>query len=323
MLIQLVVLLLVAARADFASSSSNFVVLQDPATSIASFVLVDSTSGSIVQNSSLHFAFPFPLLETTVDNERKEISVVAYPKNASGAVLYVLDANLTVTQTLVQTALDFFDLQHSADRHTFFGIAVNGTYGRVLSDFTFDFAASSVHARPLAALPYMWYVNASSYDQKRNIYFGLLNNFPRQPNSTSAQKLAVGNYSHGLPPFTAFVDLFTSSGPTAAIIHFVAWSASAQQLLGLAQYDATTVALVTIDPTSGHYAVVGIARGYTVGPIAADSDDLALYAWLQSVGTTGSGRVYGRWHLSNGEFEVILAHPNDPVYVAAATHTEW
>lgn len=43
-------------------------------------------------------------------------------------------------------------------------------------------------------LPEYWYVNASSYDNKNDVYFALINNFPNRNESTLAQQLLVVDF---------------------------------------------------------------------------------------------------------------------------------
>ena len=292
-------------------SANSFAIFQD-AQGVASLSLVDDF-GNFIRNSSLHFTFPFPLVETTVDQNSRQIYIIAFPKTVPGAQLYILNEQLSVVFSGVSQGLQYFDLQYSPAQNAVYGIAVNGTYGRVLSNFTLN---TTVTARPLQALPYMWYVNASSYDPKNNIYYGLLNNFPGHPNSTTAQKLAVGNFSTPRAD-TQFVDLFTNGTPIT--VHFVVWSTPAQELFGLAQYDATTVALVIIDPTTGHCVIIALVPNTTTGPLVASPSSLVLTAWLQ--GTSGQGRIFGHFDLSLSEFAVQQTFSDGQITAAAAPVT--
>ena len=60
--------------------------------------------------------------------------VVSYPTGA-GATIYYFDRSLSLLHTWTPKSLSLFDLQYSARQKQMFGIAVNGTYGRVLSLF--------------------------------------------------------------------------------------------------------------------------------------------------------------------------------------------
>ena len=86
----------------------------------------------------------------------------------------------------------YFDLESSPKQNTYFGIAVSSPYGRVLSQFDIY---NPTEYQALSTLPYMWFVNASTFDRQACRYYGLLNyNLPGVPNSTTAQKLAIGNF---------------------------------------------------------------------------------------------------------------------------------
>eukprot|EP00048_Salpingoeca_helianthica_P017736 m.238799 g.238799 ORF g.238799 m.238799 type:complete len:312 (+) comp22035_c0_seq1:76-1011(+) len=293
-------------------SANSFAIFRD-AQGVASLSLVND-EGVITKNSSLHFTFPFPLVETTVDQAHRRIYIIAFPKNVAGAQLYILDEQLNVVFSGVSQTVTYFDLQYSPGQDAIYGIAVNGTYGRVLSNFTLN---STVTYRPLQALPYMWYVNASTYDSKTNTYYGLLNYFPGHPNSTLAQKLAVGNFSSPRAN-TEFVDLTVGSAAYNVTVHFIVWSSPAQTLYGLAQLDTTTVALVIIDPITGLCVAVGLVRDATTGPLIASPTEPVLYAWIH---TTTGARVFGRFDLTLFEFEPLEAYTDGSITAAAAPVT--
>ncbi len=315
-------LLFVLALAALSPVSSKFFAILQDASGSATFNIFDD-SGVVLHSSSTHFVFPFPLIETTADPVHKLIYVIAYPKGEDGAALYVFDARLNLASSHVSKAVEYFDLQYSAAQNTLFGIAVNGTYGRILSNFLT--LGSNVSYRPIQALPYMWYVNASSYNIKADIYYGLLNNFPHQPNSTTAQKLAVGNFSSAHSS-ALFADLvFTSLGAKPAI-HFISFSPLEEQLYGLAQYDNRTVALVTIDymgDSIAAYEVLALASPYITGPIhscASACFNYGIYANLQHA-VTGQ-RVFGGFSLHRGKF-VPLQQYNDADVVAGVSRLDW
>jgi hypothetical protein len=294
--------------------ANSFAIFRD-AQGVASLSLVDD-NGVTLLNSSLHFTFPFPLVETTVDQVHQRIYIITFPKGVAGAQLYILNSQLSVAFSGVSTDVQYFDLQYSPGQDAVYGIAVNGTYGRVLSNFTLN---STVNYRPLQALPYMWYVNASTYDPKTNTYFGLLNYFPGHPESTLAQKLAVGNFSSARGG-TSFVDLTVGSTAYNLTLHFIVWSTPTQTLYGLAQLDATTVALVTVDPLTGVCVAVGLVHGAKTGPLVASLtlSEPTLFAWLQ----IGTSLVFGRFDLALFEFEVLQTY-NDGRIVAGAAPVSW
>jgi hypothetical protein len=84
--------------------------------------------------------------------------LVTYPTGA-GATVYQLDGNtLAVVKKWTPATLSLFDLQFSPAQGAMFGIAVSGTYGRILSQFTLSPSSSDITARSLFTLPNMWYV---------------------------------------------------------------------------------------------------------------------------------------------------------------------
>ena len=317
-----VLLLSVLALASLSLVSSKFFAILQDSSGTASFSIFDD-AGVVLQNASTHFVFPFPLIETTADPVHKQIYVIGYPKGVDGAALYVFDAELNILSSDVSKTVEYFDLQYSAAQNTLYGIAVNGKYGRILSNFFT--LGSNVSYRPIQALPYMWYVNASSYNTKGNIYYGLLNNFPHQPNSTAAQKLAVGNFS-SLHPSALFADLVFMSPGAPPVIHFVSFSPPEEQLYGLAQYDNQTVALVKIDymgDSTAVYEVLGLASPYTTGPIHCCSSKCLKYAIYASLQHAVSGqRVFGGFSVHRGNF-VPLQQYKDADVVAGVARLDW
>ena len=139
----------------------------------------------------------------------------------------------------------YFDLESSPKQNTYFGIAVSSPYGRVLSQFDIY---NPTKYQALSTLPYMWFVNASTFDRQACRYYGLLNNFPGFPDSTTAQKLVIGNFVDApANAIVTYTGIFTLDPvPASAIIRFIAWSAPDQRLYGVAQLDATTAAIVDI-----------------------------------------------------------------------------
>eukprot|EP00762_Andalucia_godoyi_P004448 ANDGO_08180.mRNA.1 hypothetical protein len=289
-----------------------FALLQD-SNGNASLRIYDDT-GIALAGSSEHFSFPFPLAEATSDPLSRQVYVIAYPSGVKGAALYILDEKLSLVSLDVSESLSYFDLQFSALQNAFYGIAVNGMYGRILSQLSLG---PTVTYRPIQALPYMWYVNASTYDARSNRYFGLLNNFPRQPNSTLAQKLAVGDFATR-PGSAVFLDLVMV--PKASVIHFVSWSPQTEQLFGLAQNDDTSIAFVHINVKTGQYSEVAIVDALTTGPMFAAEDELALYALVKDAKT--GERLLGRLDLVTAQFQLIHRFSDD-LTVAAVSRLDW
>ena len=315
-------LLFVLALASLSLVSSKFFAILQDSSGTASFNIFDD-AGNVLQRSSIHFIFPFPLIETTADPVHKQIYVIGYPKGVDGAALYVFDGELNLVSSDVSKAVQYFDLQYSAAQNTFYGITVNGTYGRILSNFLT--LGSNVSYRPIQALPFMWYVNASCYNSERDIYYALLNNFPHQPNSTTAQKLALGNFS-SVHPSALFADLVFLSLGAPPVIHFISLSPLDEQLYGLAQCDNQTVAIVRIDYMGGSVAVyeaVGFASPYTTGAMHACASNCSSYVVYASLRHAVSGqRVFGGFgsHLWNF---VPLQQYADTDVVAGTARLDW
>ncbi len=284
-----VTLMLLGAQADI------FVTQQDQSGN-AIFSLFN-LAGEQYLNSSLTFPYPAPLIETTANPEDNSIYIIGFPTTASGASLFELTPNLNVAHKWTPPSFQFFDLQYCVAESTLFGIVVISRYGRNLSKITTT--ADSITYSPIATLPYMWYVNASTFDQSQVIYYGLLNNFPGQPNSTIAQKLAIGRFGEPGAP-TQFVDLALINRPNEQwTVHFIAWSITSRALFGLAQGD-NTVALVRID-LNGGVTVVATVGGYYVGPIAASYTFPGIYCFLSVV---GGGHVVALFE-TEGPFRVL------------------
>lgn len=144
----------------------------------SSFSLIDAEDATLVAVSSLAFPYQDPYVETCGAADAG-FYVVGFPTGAPGAILYQLDSHLNLVRTWAQPAdgLTFFDLQWSASLDALFGIAVNGTYGRVISRFDIS-GPEVVAAASLFTLPTMTFVNASAFDQAAATYYGLLNYFP-------------------------------------------------------------------------------------------------------------------------------------------------
>ena len=251
--VALAALLLVTSHCAMAAVGDVFAVLQDPATTRASVVVYNGT-GDVTATSETHWKFRWPLVETTADPINQFIKVITFP-DGEGSTLLSFNFNLgNPTGRQVASNFSYFDLQASPKQNAYFGIAVSSPYGRVLSQFDIY---NPTDYQALSTLPYMWFVNASTFDRQACRYYGLLNNFPGFPNSTTAQKLAIGNFVDApASGNVVYSDIFTIDPvPASAIIRFIAWSAPDQRLYGVAQLDATTAAIVEIDPAYSIYVV--------------------------------------------------------------------
>lgn len=320
------------AIAPTAAQDNVFAVLQD-GTGRATVAMFNSTGNQVASAEGASWHFRFPLVESAASAAAKQIYSISYPEETGKATLYQFDAG-TNPPSLIEGAVttfnnSFFDLQYSPRQDAFFGIFVNSTYGRVLSEFP-GLGQATVNGTdaahvPIAGLPSMWYVNASSFDAKSDTYFGLLNHFPNTPGATDAQKLAVGNF--GTQPGTAtFVDLVAAAGSPAGIIHFISWSEPTAVLFGFAQMDAETACFVTIDPATGIYRSFFSVQPLAVGPMVASADQPLLIAMPNNA--DDGQRLFGTIDISSATdstadddstlFEILQVYPDTQVVTSLA-----
>ena len=142
--------------------------------------------------------FSWPSIQMTADRRHNKTYVVLFPDNQPifQSNLYEIDSNtLEVNYVWNNISYWFFDLQYSSSQSALYGIKVVSTYGRVLSNFTLDKETNDITATELFSIPYMWYVNASTYDVVNNRYFALINYFPYLPESVLDQQLVVADFS--------------------------------------------------------------------------------------------------------------------------------
>lgn len=260
-----VLALVCLSREANAHSSDLFIISQD--STRKAVVERIGLDGSVLARSSESFSFSWPLIEITTDSQG-QLYAITYPDNAPGAVLYLFDEKLNVVSKWSNVPFSYFDLQYAPLQSTLFGIYVTSTYGRALSYFEVDAAKDSVVATQLFTLPYMWYVNASTINTRSSTYFGLINNFPNQPNSTDAQQLVVGHFTDLASPRADVVPL-----STPFIVQFVAFSQD-KGLLFCAGKNVTTVTVGVLDSASGALrSALFHLTAVAVGPLAADVGD--------------------------------------------------
>jgi len=225
-----------------------FLVERGVQTGLATMTSFNISTGKTIGTSPTHFRYPVPLVQTTTG--LGAIYVITFPTDATGPVLYLLNSKtLALVREVVNTPFSFFDLQFCNLQKVLYGIFVSSRYGRELSMITVS--DSGVVAKPFFSLPFMWYVNASSFDQKSLTYFALINNFPGQPNSTSDQRLIVAEVRQEPQKVTVHP---LPHPETNYIFKFISWTPSAQKLFGLA-ISGTTALIATIDTASGTSSV--------------------------------------------------------------------
>jgi hypothetical protein len=317
------------------ADNTFFAVLQDPKTGIASVGLFNATTGNETASASTSWQFRFPLVESTADVTTKQIYTITYP-NGDPATLYQFDA-ASAPPTLSQSAVSatanssYFDLQYSENQQTFFGIYVSSAYGRVLSQFPSlgqSNGGNEVQHIPIQELPYMWYVNASTFDPTTDTYYGLLNHFPGTENATDAQKLAIGSFASS-PGSATFVDLVAAPGSPSGIIHFIAYSQPTSTLYGFAQMDPQTAHFVTIEPKTGVYQSFFDVAPVVVAPMYASKDEALLMAWGNNA--DDGTRLFGTLDLKAAQnstdddvaaFQIVQIY-SDTKVVASVARVDW
>ena len=309
-------LLLVIFSAIAQGQEGTLLVLQSNDGQGTATVVLTNAQGEVTVRSTVAFSFRWPLVETTIDPQSRLCYIITFPTGVSGAVLYELKGadGLNVNRQWQPPLLSFFDLQYSLNARTLYGIAVDGRYGRILSKFTLGPSPSNVTATSIAPLPYMWFVNASTFNQQGTQFYGLLNNFPGQPNSTLAQKLALGYFGEE-PSTVSFIDLHSTSA-VDDILQFIAWSAPTRSLLGLAKTRRGS-AVVNISSTTGGFDSLVLLDGYGPGPMVAEMKQPAVRVF---VSRPEGGFQLARVHLESKRVE-WLAHYDG--VVAAATLAAW
>jgi hypothetical protein len=275
------------------------------------FDIVDSVTGAVLQHSSeAPIVFGWPYCEMTSDQQGQRAFAVVFPDNSNNSVLYQLDHELHIQHIYPNTPFWFFDMQYSPKEDTLFGIKVTSTYGRVLSHFQLPVQDSDpLVATELVEMPFMWYVNASTFDDDNNRYFALLNYFPGHPDSTLSQKVVLAKVNGVVVPENSIVDI--ESGDHG-ILQFISYSKKMQQLYfaSLSQ-DFTQVTIGVLCPKSGTVKKVLVKlAAYWVGPIAVDDKEGILTVFIKKV----EGAA---WTLYNVKLDHVA--PARPVVTYSAT----
>lgn len=306
--------LLIALCSTAVLGQHFFAVLHDSVTHEGSVVKYD-LEGNVTGEPTLQWPFSMPLVEMTSNWLTKEVFIISFPNNE--ATLFVINSSLGST-SFPSSTLQYFDLQFSPWQNTYYGIAVTSAYGRELTQFTLPphQGAEPVHT-PIIALPYMWFVNASTFDDDTDTYYGLLNNFPGKPNSTTAQKLAVGYFGTSNKT-VQFVDLQSDPLSYPVVIVFVAWVEG--QLVGLGNCNQG-ICFVHIDPLSGVYRATSYEAGLVAGPIFPHR------GWMEvlslSYDAVAQQRVLVKYDARSMLTTVVTRYESDSRICAAVTHADW
>lgn len=240
--------------------SNNFVTVRQNANRLGIIDMINSNTGDIVrESSSATITFAWPYIEMTSDEGTGKIFISTFPDNSTGPALYELNARLEVLNAWTETDYSFFDMQYSPKQDTLYGIKVTTTYGRVLSNFSAVHGQKTVAATELFTLPYMWYVNASSFHADTNRYFALINYFPGHPESVLDQQLVICDFTSSAACKIVLID--SSFG----ILHFISFSTN--QKLYFTSKAADTVYVGELDINTGKVSALWSIVAAEVGPL--------------------------------------------------------
>jgi hypothetical protein len=261
-----------------------------------------------------NFQFSWPLIQMTSNTKDEETYIVSYPDSNPGAVLFHLDSNLHQIYSWDNISFSFFDLQYSNLQSTLYGIYVSSTYGRVLSNFTVDAKADSVSVNQLFTLPYMWYVNASSFHHPSCHYYALINYFPGHPESTLDQQLVVADFSKDATDVAPKVTISLITG-AGGIVQFIGYSDHYNQLFFAGMSSDSTTAIVGV--LNVHNGIVSKILLKTpacaVGPLVVDDKNHSLTFYVKS-----ADGVWKLWMLKGTDANVIGEYGNQDVFAASS-----
>jgi hypothetical protein len=278
-------LLLSVACFLLATVEAKFVTMRQDSARNGYFDVIDSLSGEVVHHSSAEpIIFGWPYCEMTSDQLGQRAFAVIFPDNSNNSVLYELNRDLQVTHTYPNTPFWFFDLQYSPKEKSLYGIKVTSTYGRVVSQFqTPSEDSEPLIATELVTLPYMWYVNASTFDDVNNRYFALINYFPGHPESTLNQKLLISTMEGSeVPKDYTFFDMESSTSPQG-ILQFITYSKHSKELyFASVSQDLTTVFVgILCQKTAKVKTVLATFNAFSVGPLTVDDKEGVLTVFVK------------------------------------------
>ncbi len=291
----LLLLALLGASFLLLPSLAAFVTMRQDSNRNGYFNTIDSSSGAILQSATnaTSIVFRWPYCEMTSDQQGKRVFAVIFPDNSNNSVLYQLNKELNAEHIYPNTDFWFFDLQYSPKQDTLYGIKVTSTYGRVLSNFALPKDDSlPLIATELITMPYMWYVNASSFDDDNNRYFALLNYFPGHPESTLNQKLVVATMlGTSTPSESAIFDINSSTSPYGILL-FITYSKLTNHLyFANVTKEFNKITLGVLCPKTGEVKfVIAQLNAFTVGPLAVDDATSNLTFFVKLTGN-------GEWTL--------------------------
>jgi hypothetical protein len=237
------------SSAGSSSSSGNYYAVRQSASLNGYFEMYSRSDASLVATSTMDaFTFRWPLVEVASDSVNKQFFLTAYPNEYAGPILVQLDEELTVQHVWNSSNVSYFDFQYSTvlsqrySTNVLFGIKVISSYGRALSKFVVDAKSDTIDITEVFTLPYMWYVNASTFDGPNCKYFALINNFPGQTNSTYDQQLMVGEFADVDKPVVTLYNVSNFGGQ----IQFISYSQNLSLLFGTGINLQTNTAIVSL-----------------------------------------------------------------------------
>jgi hypothetical protein len=280
-----------------------------------------SSPDKVISSSNVgDFQFSWPLVQMTSNTKDKEVYIVTYPDTAPGAVLFHLDRDLQQINKWDNVSFSYFDLQYSNLQSTLYGIYVSSTYGRVLSNFTADAASNSIAVDQLFTLPYMWYVNASSFHHPSCHYYALINYFPGHPESTLDQQLVVADFSKESSVSAPKVNVFPIT-QSQGIIQFIGYSDHYKHLFFAGMSADSRIAMVgKLNTLTGEVSdIIFKTPGFAVGPLVIDDANQSLTFYVRSDSAT-----WQLWMLKANEdntaiVEQLTTEINDPDVFAASS----
>eukprot|EP01039_Chlorochromonas_danica_P008908 gene8908-9826_t len=304
-LLSLVVLfiLCLSSYVVVANGNPQMATVRQDSQRLGKLEILSTNDGQVIKQSDASITFSWPSLEMTTDKINDRTFVVAFPDTSNTSVLYEFDKNLHLTQTWPSTPFWFFDLQYAPNQKTLYGIKVVSTYGRVISRFTLTPSDDYVQDEELFALPYMWYVNASSYDEVNDHYFALCNYFPNRPDSVLDQKVTTCDTS--IPTADCQVVNISNS---AGILQFIGYSSQRSALYFTSFLNGKAVIGVLDNQTGEIKKVLASVPAARLGPLVVEDKSNRLSFYLQS-------QVNGPWslhHLGFDDSSVSLVRVFEP-----------
>lgn len=308
---------------------SNVVVVRQEESRDGLIETLSEESGMVTTNSSLSFPFSWPYVQMSTDPLSGLTFLAAFPDGFSYPVLYRLDRELNVEYSWDKNEFTFWDMQYSPEQSTIYGIMVTedfngGMYGRTLSNYTADEEKGTITGVELYTLPYMWYVNASSFDKSVDVYYALVNNFPGKENSTLDQKLTVADFSVEAtptsPPDVTLLDI--ESGDI--MLQFISFSRSQQMLYfsGPSKVEGSgdaTVGVICHEHGKIHTVLAELHDVVAVGPIAADDREEKLAFFMKFSSDPNQWKLFTVGYAEGSEIVEVAQYNGDSYASFAAT----